>query len=51
MEDMIFIKIIDLIEKETDIPLVEKNLNDWLSKSEINQRIYEIYEIASISKK
>lgn len=51
MENTIFIKIMDLIERETDIPFLEKNLNDWLSKSETNQRVYEIYKMASMSKK
>ena len=43
----IFTKIMDLIEKETDIPIVSKRLNNWLAESPRNQKIYEIYMTAS----
>jgi len=47
MGDIIFTKIMDLIEKETDMPLLQKNLENWLDKNDINKDIYEIYEKAS----
>ena len=43
----VFTKIMDLIEKETDIPLLEKDLINWLADSPRNQKIYEIYMAAS----
>lgn len=46
----IFTKIMDLIEKETNIPLLEKDLNNWLAEEPRNQVIYEIYKKASHSR-
>ena len=43
----IFTKIMDLIEKETDMPLIEKDLNKWLVEEPRNHIIYEIYKNAS----
>ena len=37
----------DLIEKETDMPLLAKDLNNWLAETPRNQAIYEIYRKAS----
>jgi len=51
MKDIIFTKIMDLIEKETKIPMTEKDLKEWLLKDEINQNIYEIYLKASRSRR
>lgn len=47
----IFTKIMDLIEKETDIPILEKDLNNWLVEKPRNQKIYEIYITASKNRK
>ncbi|MBR3002897.1 MAG: hypothetical protein IKF38_05000 [Clostridia bacterium] len=46
----IFTKIMDLIEKETDIPLLEKDLLNWLAEKPRNQAIYEIYKKSSKSR-
>lgn len=53
MEDPgdIFTKIMDLIEKETDMPLLQKDIEDWICKSKRNANIYAIYSIASNSRK
>ena len=43
----IFVKIMDLIEKETDMPLLEKDIEEWLEKNEANEVIHAIYVMAS----
>lgn len=43
----IFLEMIDLIEKRTDLPILERELENWLRKSDKNKAIYEIYELAS----
>lgn len=48
MKDL-FEKIMSLIEKETDMPIYEKYLEEWISRDEVNKEAYEIYKIASIA--
>lgn len=43
----IFTKIMDLIEKETDMPLLERDLDKWIKAREDNEEIYHIYMTAS----
>ena len=43
----IFTKIMNLIEKNTDIPMLEKDVGEWLNKNKKNQKILEIYKLAS----
>lgn len=47
MKENIFTQIMNLIERNTDIPLLEKDLEDWLLEEEENKKIYEIYKKAS----
>lgn len=46
----IFVEIMNLIEKNTDIPLLERDLENWLLKENSNNNIYEIYKLASNSR-
>lgn len=50
MNKDIFLEIMDLIEKETDMPLLEKGITDWLAKEPRNEAIYDIYRKASKSR-
>ena len=47
MNDEIFVEIMNLIEQKSDIPKTTLNLQNWLEESEQNNKIYEIYTIAS----
>ncbi|MCI9245618.1 MAG: hypothetical protein HFJ30_00450 [Clostridia bacterium] len=47
----IFIKIMNLIETETKIPRLEKDIGQWLKENEHNRSVYEIYKIASKARK
>lgn len=47
MEENIFIQIMELIENKTDMPRLEKDIEDWLQKDRENKAIYEIYKLAS----
>lgn len=46
----IFVEIMDLIEKNTDMPLMEKAIEKWQGSSERNKKIFEIYSIASYAR-
>ena len=50
MEQNIFTKIMNLIERETDIPNLEQNTAEWLKKDAKNENIYKIYMLASSSR-
>lgn len=50
MEENIFTEIMNLIEKNTDIPLTANELEEWLHQKKSNENIYEIYAIASTSR-
>lgn len=43
----IFTKIMNLIEQNTDIPMLEKDIEKWLNKKKKNQKVLEIYKLAS----
>lgn len=43
----IFGEIMNLIEKNTDIPLLAKDVEKWLKEEKENADIYNIYKIAS----
>lgn len=43
----IFTELMNLIEKRTDIPRLEADIEDWLKESDRNKSIYEIYRLAS----
>ena len=47
MEENIFLEIMSLIERKTDIPMLEKDIKSWLTKDDKNKSIYEIYVKAS----
>ena len=47
MEENIFIQIMELIENKTDMPRLEKDIEDWLQEDRENTAIYEIYKLAS----
>lgn len=47
MERNIFTEIMNLIERNTDIPLLEKDIEEWILEDEENKEIYEIYKKAS----
>lgn len=49
-EKNIFTQIMELIEKNTDMPLLANHIDEWL-ENEDNRNIYSIYQIASISRK
>lgn len=46
----IFVEIMNLIEKNTDMPLMEKDTTKWQENSERNKKIFEIYSIASYAR-
>lgn len=48
--EQIFTKIMELIEKETDMPMFEKDVENWLAKNKENEKIYELYKQASMSR-
>ena len=50
MEQNIFTKIMNLIERETDIPNLEQSIDSWLKKDAKNENIYKIYMLASNSR-
>lgn len=50
MEQNIFTKIMNLIERETGIPSLEQNIAEWLKKDTGNENIYKIYVLASNSR-
>ena len=43
----IFSEIMNLIEKNTDIPILKEDLEKWLKEEKENADIYNIYKIAS----
>lgn len=43
----IFLRIMNLIEQNTDIPMLEKDIEEWLKKNKKNQKVLEIYKLAS----
>lgn len=43
----VFTEIMELIEKRTNIPTLEKDLENWLFEKEENKKIYQIYRLAS----
>lgn len=51
MEDDIFKKIMNLIEIETKMPRLEKDVEQWIKEKEKNRSIYEIYKLASNARK
>lgn len=48
--EQIFTKIMELIEKETDMPMFEKDIENWLAKDKNNEKIYLLYKQASLSR-
>lgn len=46
----LFVEIMNLIEKNTDMPLIGKDITKWQGSSEKNKKIFEIYSIASYSR-
>lgn len=46
----IFTEIMNLIEKNTDMPLLEEDIQDWIEEEKENKNIYKIYKIASDSR-
>lgn len=51
MKPNIFTEIMNLIERNTDMPRIESGIEEWLKKDEDNKNIYEIYKLASIARK
>ena len=49
--DNIFIRIMNLIETNTKMPHLEKDISGWIEENEQNESIYEIYKIASKARK
>lgn len=47
VETNIFTEIMNLIEKNTNIPMLEKDIAKWILEDKNNKYIYEIYKIAS----
>ena len=47
MEQNIFTKIMNVIENNTDMPKLEKDIEDWKEEGKENITIYEIYKLAS----
>lgn len=47
MEESIFTKIMNLIENNTDIPLLNADIEEWIQEEKENKTIYEIYKLAS----
>lgn len=50
-EDNIFVGIMNLIEKNTDMPLQQAFVDDWIQEEKENRIIYEIYCLASGGRK
>ena len=46
----IFTEIMNLIEQKTDMPLLEKDIEEWLEEDKENIAIFTIYNIASKSR-
>ena len=46
-EQNIFTKIMNVIENNTDMPKLEKDIEDWKKEDKENITIYEIYKLAS----
>lgn len=47
MQQNIFTQIMNLIETNTDIPRLEKDIEEWTQEEKENVTIYEIYKLAS----
>lgn len=47
MQKDIFVEIMNLIEKNTDMPLLLRDIPEWSKNDEKNQKIYKIYVYAS----
>ena len=47
MEENIFTVIMNLIEKSTDMPILQVDIEEWIQDDEENKTIYEIYSLAS----
>lgn len=48
--ESIFIEIMNLIESQTNMPRLEKDVEKWLYENKNNENIYAIYKLASISR-
>ena len=46
----VFVQIMNLIEKNTDIPGLMQDIAKWQGNSERNKKIFEIYSIASYAR-
>ena len=46
----IFTQIMNLIERNTDMPRLASNIDEWLEDND-NRNIYAIYQMASNSRK
>lgn len=51
MQQNIFTQIMNLIETNTDIPRLEKDIEEWTQEEKENLTIYEIYKTASKARK
>ena len=47
MEQNIFTKIMNLIENNTDMPMLQADIEEWIEEDAENETIYEIYRLAS----
>lgn len=46
-KENIFVEIMNLIENNTDMPLQQTFVDDWIQEEKGNKTIYEIYKLAS----
>lgn len=47
MKQNIFTKIMNVIESNTDMPILQVDIEEWIQEDEENKTIYEIYSLAS----
>lgn len=47
MEQNIFTKIMNLIENNTDMPMLQADIEEWIQEDTENKMIYKIYKLAS----
>lgn len=46
----VFVEIMNLIEQNSDMPALMKDIEQWQGSSEKNKKIFEIYSIASYAR-
>ena len=46
----IFVEIMNLIEQEGNIPFMMKDVEKWKSESKRNEKLFEIYRLASYAR-